>query len=80
VLCFEMNAGSCTVLELTRPANRNSMRDIGIESRSEGQKFYFRHLDRRGVLFVRPHVDYMQSQRNQEVESVSVFWLCVFVV
>jgi len=56
------------------------MRDIGIESCSEGQKFYFRQLDRLGVLFVRPHVDYMQSQRNEEMESVSVFWLCVFVV
>lgn len=37
VLCFEMNAGPSTVLELTRPAKRNAMRDIGIESCSEGQ-------------------------------------------
>lgn len=80
VLCFEMNAGRSTVLALTRPAKWNAMRDIGIESCSEGQKFDFRHHDRLGVLFVRPHVDCMQSQRNEEVESVSVFWLCLLVV
>jgi len=78
VLCFEMNAGPSTVLALTRPAKRNAIRDIGIESCSKGQKFDFRHLGRLGVLFVRPHVDYMQSQHNEEVESVSVF-LVVFV-
>jgi len=73
-----MNAGPFTVLALTRPAKRNAMLDdIGIESCSEGQKFYFRHLDRLCVLFVRPHMDYMQSQRNEEVESVSVFISCV---
>jgi cellobiose-specific phosphotransferase system component IIB len=72
VLCFAINAGPSTVLELTRSVIQNAVRDIAIESRSEGQKFYFRHLDRLGVLFVRPHVDYMQSQRNEEVESVFV--------
>lgn len=74
VLCFEVNAGPSTVLALTRPAKRNAVHDIGIESRSEGHKFYFRHLDRLGVLFVRPDVDYIKSQRIEEVESVSVFW------
>jgi hypothetical protein len=59
VLCFEMNAGPSTVLALTGPAKLNAMRDIGIESCSEGQKFYFRHFDRLGVLFVRPLMDYI---------------------
>jgi len=68
------------VLGLTRSAIRNTVRDIGIESCSEGQKFYFRHLVRLGVLFLRPHVDCMQSQRNEEFESVFVLWLCLYVV
>ena len=73
VLYFDMNAGPVTVLALPRPAKRNAMRDIGIESCSEGRKFDFRHLGRLRVLFVRPHVDYMQSQRNEEVDPYLCF-------
>jgi hypothetical protein len=75
-----MDAGATTAHALTRPAKLNAMHDIGIESCSEGQKFYFRCFDRLGVLFVRPHMAYIKSQHTEEVESVSVFWLCLLVV